>query len=1154
MTGPSVPVRPQAPADPSATVAPTPGGLPPSTIPDDPFLTVAPASGTVRSDTAVLPDDDLNSTRGGASQPMPSPDVGPCSPAVPGYEIIEELGRGGMGVVYKARQIRLNRTVALKMILAGGHAGTAELARFKTEAEAIARLQHASIVQVYEVGECLGRPFLALELCPGGSLDRKLAGNPLPAEQAAKLAEALARAMHAAHQAKVIHRDLKPANVLLGEDGTPKITDFGLAKKLDEVGQTQTGDVMGTPSYMAPEQAQGKKDVGPSADVYSLGAILYELLGGRPPFKAATVYDTLVQVIAEEPVPPRRFNARVPQDLETICLKCLRKEPGKRYASAADLADDLARFLEGKPITARPVGLPERGWRWCRRNPWLAGLAAAVLLSLSGGIAVSTYFAVEASDNAREATAKARLAEENAEKADDNARQARASAAFAGKQRDLALDAFNTLLLSVHQAGSNTPALRRMKERLVDTAEKGLARLTDRNDPTLAADLGLAEVRNRLASSFTLLARLTAARREHEAALTVLQALLAAEPNHPRALVVLVQTYVDLAKVCLAVTDRAAARKYAEQAMRATASLPDRKADRIAMEQARANACQVLASLARDERKWAPARLSAREMLEINQRLAARSRDSSSQQQLSLAHAVLGDVEAAAGDHKAAAASHREAVRLLRALSARQPDDVDVQFALSLALVGFGKVSHKLGDTKGAGACFREALNTQEKLVALLPYTLLTQGALVETCTALGQVSLEAGDVGWARQSLVRAAAGVRGLLKEEPANAIFLKRLAGLQMRLGDVSLAWRGYVGARDHYRQALALTEQQAKSEPGDDRLQTDIFEAHARLARVSRELGQHTDAERHTRAARSLINRLPANPGPDLVRLRAEVEKPPALPGRPTNHLLVNSLGMELVPIRPGKFEMGARATAEATATFFNLKFRSENPATFAAEQPRHQVTISRGFHLGITEVTRGQFRAFVAATGYRTDAEKDGRGFGNFNPTRDIRQANQYADWRLAGDSWVTDTHPVAGVSWNDAVAFCEWLSRKEKVKYRLPTEAEWEYACRAGTTTRFWTGDDPATLLRGGNVPDATYRDLNPSFRYEMLEGRDGYAGMAPVGSFAANAWGLYDTHGNVWEWCADGYDPKFYETKAAVDPLAPVDGPRRVMRGGCFM
>jgi hypothetical protein len=339
---------------------------------------------------------------------------------VPGYEVLGLLGRGGMGVVYQARQVQADRLVALKMILHAEHTGADGRTRFQSEARAVARLQHPHIVQVYEVGEHNGLPFFSLELCAGGGLDRKLAGTPLEARPAAALVEKLARAMQAAHQAHIIHRDLKPANVLLTAEGEPKITDFGLAKRLDEQGRTQTGVVMGTPSYMAPEQAGGGKEVGPAADVYALGAILYECLTGRPPFKAATVMDTLYQVIHDEPVPPSQLQSKVPRDLETICLKCLHKEPGKRYATAAALADDLGRFQRGEPIAARPVGRLERGWRWCRRNPALAGALVAVVLVFVTGATASAVLAVLANQRAEEATRARGDAQAEAQKAQQN--------------------------------------------------------------------------------------------------------------------------------------------------------------------------------------------------------------------------------------------------------------------------------------------------------------------------------------------------------------------------------------------------------------------------------------------------------------------------------------------------------------------------------------------------------------------------------------------------------------------------------------------------------------------------------------------------------------------------------------------------------------
>ncbi|HZW32334.1 MAG TPA: protein kinase, partial [Isosphaeraceae bacterium] len=325
---------------------------------------------------------------------------GPCGseglPTIPGYEVLDVLGSGGMGVVYRAFQTRLHRPVAVKMVHAGARASPAVLARFQVEAQAVARLQHPNIVQIYEVSQHAGSPFLVLELVEGPSLARSLAGTPLPTRQAVELVEVLARAIHAAHGQGVVHRDLTPANVLLTAGGTPKITDFGLAKLLmgGEGLRTQTGELLGTPSYMAPEQAASRHQaIGAATDVYALGAILYELLTGRPPFKAESPLETIRQVIADEPVPPSRLRPKLPRDLETIGLKCLRKEPAQRYPTAAALADDLRRLLDGRSILARRSGTLEQAWRWCRRNPGLAAATATAAAAVVTLALVSTAMA-----------------------------------------------------------------------------------------------------------------------------------------------------------------------------------------------------------------------------------------------------------------------------------------------------------------------------------------------------------------------------------------------------------------------------------------------------------------------------------------------------------------------------------------------------------------------------------------------------------------------------------------------------------------------------------------------------------------------------------------------------------------------------------------
>jgi serine/threonine-protein kinase len=330
-----------------------------------------------------------------ADEPSPS-----AFPPLPGYEILEVLGRGGMGVVYKARQVGLNRLVAVKMILAGAHAGTAELARFQSEAEVVARLQHANIVQVHEIGYHEGRPFLVLELLEG-SIGRLVAGTPVAPQQAAAWLEVLAKAVHYAHQHGIIHRDLKPANVLIA-GGILKIADFGMAKIVagPDKDHTQTGLILGTPAYMAPEQAEGRtSQIGPSTDVYGLGAILYELLTAHPPFQGQSLPEVVERVRLAEPVPPRRLQRNVPPDLETICLRCLQKDPGRRYASAAALADDLSAFLAGEPIRTRRVGPLQRLALWGRRRPADAILLATGLTTLAGlvvGIIWSHALAVAA--------------------------------------------------------------------------------------------------------------------------------------------------------------------------------------------------------------------------------------------------------------------------------------------------------------------------------------------------------------------------------------------------------------------------------------------------------------------------------------------------------------------------------------------------------------------------------------------------------------------------------------------------------------------------------------------------------------------------------------------------------------------------------------
>ena len=390
----------QAGPEASALGGTNPGETRPDTrIGDDP--TLDPPT----SDASPLLSDDTHSAEGD----------GPAGPGLPAgtrvgyfgdYELQRVLGEGGMGIVYKARQLSLNRPVALKMIKAARFASADEVRRFQNEAEAVARLDHPHIVPIFEVGQFEDQHYFSMKLVAGESLDKRSKDYLADPRRAARLVATMAVAIHHAHQRGILHRDLKPANILVDGEGQPHVTDFGLAKRVEGDSElTRSGAIVGTPAYMAPEQASAKKGaITTATDVYGLGAILYALLTGRAPFGGTTVLDTLEQVRERPPEPPRKLNPRVPRDLEVICLKCLEKDPSRRYASAAALAEDLNRWLAGEPIAARPVGNAARLWMWCRRNPVLSGAARLVAASL---LVVAVLSLLYASQQTRHANAQA---------------------------------------------------------------------------------------------------------------------------------------------------------------------------------------------------------------------------------------------------------------------------------------------------------------------------------------------------------------------------------------------------------------------------------------------------------------------------------------------------------------------------------------------------------------------------------------------------------------------------------------------------------------------------------------------------------------------------------------------------------------------------
>ncbi|HMP03099.1 MAG TPA: protein kinase, partial [Gemmatales bacterium] len=496
----------------------------------------------------------------------PGPDaVRLTMPSIPGYELLAELGRGGMGVVYLARDERLKRQVAIKM-LPGSVLTMPEdqVVRFRAEAEAIAKLTHPGIVQIYDFGTASGQPYFVLEFVEGGTLRDWAKGRPQDPRWAADLLAHLADAMNYAHDQGIIHRDLKPANVLLGRGGArpgsglvaaplpdsppaprgkpsapegklppllPKITDFGLAKfdRLTTEGNsgptpTRTGEVVGTPNYMAPEQARGVSAiVTPLVDIYALGAILYELLTGRPPYNAPTAMDTLMQLLQEEVVPPRRLQPGVPRDLETICLRCLQRDAPRRYAAAGDLAADLRRFLSGEPVLARPTPIWERAWKWAKRRPAGASLIGVCVLALAlligGGWYYNTMLAA--------ALESARTAEQASLQ---SAQLARENAALAERQARLAMDGWSTIVDDLQRAFANIPETRRFRTTLLKRAMAGLDQLAAANLER-PRDYARAMAHCRLADNYKSIGQRDLALREAESALAIAQEMLQSSPQ-----------------------------------------------------------------------------------------------------------------------------------------------------------------------------------------------------------------------------------------------------------------------------------------------------------------------------------------------------------------------------------------------------------------------------------------------------------------------------------------------------------------------------------------------------------------------------------------------------------------------------------------------
>jgi serine/threonine-protein kinase len=761
--------------------------------------------------------------------PLVSPlrDLAPRHQAEPpprsfaGYELLEELGRGGMGVVYKARQAQPQRLVALKMILGGAFASPADVERFRREADLVAGLDHPNIVPIHEVGVHEGRHYFTMKLVEGGSLARHLSDFRGDFPAAARLVATVARAVQHAHERGVLHRDLKPANILLAACGlagdakpqaaeyVPHVTDFGLARRLTRPADSTTpGTAVGTPSYMAPEQASG--DGTTAADVYALGAILYELLAGRPPFRGDTPLDTLMQVLEQEPPRPRLLQPRLPRDLETVCLKCLRKDPRQRYGSARELAEDLERFLAGEPVAARPAGRGERLGRWCRRNPLAAGLLAALVLALAGGLAAVTWqwrradaSAADARSRWQEAEAERRRAEREREEAEESFRIAyQAVKDFADRARDERL--------------VGAPGVQAVRRAMLQDALRYYRTLIERHghDPRLDADLADAHFHvARLTSAVGTRAEALAA---YERARALYDQRLRAHPDDATARLLLARTCNNMGAVHgnsgnreEALRSFGQARDILEAAVgepplacrtelgrsygylgvalrlngRPAEALPELERSRDLLERLRrahpgdrevltelAGTHSNLAFLRQELGRLAEALTSYQEARQVHDQLAGTGPPSAEHQRwLAGWHRNVGALQLARQEPAAALESFREAARLLGPLAEANPNVTDYQLQLAAVCGSVGAVLMETGELAQVQPWYDRALQLQQALVRYDPQVGDYQHGLAKTYANLAVLRRCQGQWEEALAALREAQARTEPLARAHP-------------------------------------------------------------------------------------------------------------------------------------------------------------------------------------------------------------------------------------------------------------------------------------------------------------------------------------------------------------------------------------------------
>ena len=984
----------------------------------------------------------------------------PPPPSFGDYEIIEPIAEGGMGVVYKARQSKLNRLVALKMIKSGELANADQVERFYSEAQAAAKLDHPGIVQVHEVGQQNGQHFFSMAFVEGMSLHEQVKNDgPLPSKRAAELMKTISEAVQFGHDKKIVHRDIKPHNILLDDSELPRVTDFGLAKHGDSE-MTVAGEVMGTPSYMPPEQAEGKQDeIGAASDVYSLGATLYYLLTGRPPHQAATPTETLRQVINDEPVAPRKLNSDIPRDLETICLKCLRKEQHSRYGTAQDFADDLNRWLESKPIVARRVSAVEKAWLWCKRKPVVVGSAVTALLV----VGISAYVTNESNKQAAATVIEqerkaAESAKEQARKATEANNRTRAEELVVGLKK-----------ADIEQVPTAISQLKDFRQWVDPILKKQAAESRDGSDEKLRLSLALLPHDETQVGylQFELL-------KANPAALPVIRDAMKPPTD-------------GLVKTLWTILE--------DNQRKATV---------------RFNAACALATFDGDnKKKWeSVSPFVAGQLVESIQN-------------------SLGD----AGRFQTMLKPIRTQLAQPVSLIVRDTSKTELQQGIALATVlEYAKDDPlRLADVL-AFAEQRHYAQVFEALSTLLDADKHLAAVLKESWTE------ETEENEKERVAKRQANAAVALLLLRQPEDVWPLLKHS-LDPRTRSYIIHWAAPLGVDPQLFVTRFETE-------------TGITIRRALLLALGEFSEKQFPVERREPLAKTLLAIYESDPDPGMhgcvewllrkwghdqslhevtQRLITTEEQRKKQNKSSKGRWYVNSQGQTFAVLKAGVFRMGSP--------------KSEPDRLRDRESPYHIRKIGRTFAIATHEVTKAEFRQFQLEdrTVPRYDIDKFSR----------------------------TDDSPQVGVDWYDAAAYCNWLSKKEGIPedqwcyekntegkyaagmkakrnyleltgYRLPSEAEWEYACRAGATTSRYYGLTE-TLL--------------PQYaRY----GANGLGHTWPVGGLKPNGFGLFDMQGNANEWCHDlsfRYIGTYAKHALAENQhIRPVsDGTPRVLRGGMF-